>query len=513
MKHLTVLFIVSWLFTSGKHLQGQSIADFTITDINGNPHSLYSTLNSGKTVVLAFFSSQSHASKVYHNSLALKSLYQSHGPAPAGDERVEIFYIEGDPSTPPGCLNGSCSSGNYNWISGVSFPVFENSALATQLGVFSFPSIYIVCPDKKAKPIPALAANPLWEIARECPVLYGQYNIGIYDFDPGSPYEEICGTTTLKPTFRLVNVGTQPISEAVVTVRWNDSLNDTIHWVGQLNTFEEVELEAKPITTSNSGTMTLTALLSNQSDENLTNNTRTKEFATAKVFTDSTIRVRLRSDEYGFETYWDVRDKWGNILKKGGNPVVGPNGGGIIIDPNVNYPEALGSETVYSWFCTFSTNGCYSFTLADAFGDGFLCPDQNPECAYYRLFNYSNSLTPVLYGTEFHSYKRHIFGVEAPGLPSAASQAMDVEQVRKLYPNPTEQEVFVEFDVPSAQPVQIELYNAQGKLMQLIPGKEMNSGPQTVAISTETLPDGLYFILLSGRDFIRNGSFIRQKKY
>jgi hypothetical protein len=34
---------------------GSTAPDFTMTDINGNTHNLYSYLNSGKTVILDFF--------------------------------------------------------------------------------------------------------------------------------------------------------------------------------------------------------------------------------------------------------------------------------------------------------------------------------------------------------------------------------------------------------------------------------------------------------------------------
>lgn len=511
MKHNSALLITFLCLLLGATLKGQIAPDFSATAQNGNSYNLYNTLNAGKTVVLAFFSTQSDASKIYHNSNSLKSLYTSHGPGAQGDNKVEIFYVEGDPSTPTGCLSGTCGGGSMNWTAGISFPVIDDSSIAATYGVTTFPAVFIICADKKIQSVPALGANSLWAKAKECPVTYGWQNIGIYYFNPGSPYDEICGTTTLKPSFKIVNVGALPVTSAIIKLRWNDSQMDSIPWTGVLNTYEEIELEMKEVITSDPGTLSVSVSMPGINDANMTDNVRTKTFTQAKIFTDSIVKVKIRTDEYGFETYWDVKDRWGNIVKFGGNTHVGPSGGGVIIDQNNVSEAACEGQTTYGWNLHIPSSGCYSFNLVDAFGDGFLCTNQAEDCGYYQLFNSSNLFTALISGTEFQDYRRHLFGVDAEGLPSSTGEGqVTVTPVRKVFPNPAQSVIQIEFDNKIPQEVAMEIYSVGGQLLLAQPPRHLSAGVQTLSAPVEGWPDGLYRIIITGADGIQAGSFVKK---
>lgn len=510
MKHNSALLILLCLLL-GATLKGQIAPDFSATALNGNPYTLSNTLNSGKTVVLVFFSTQSDASKTYHNSHSLKSLYASHGPGAQGDNRVEIFYVEGDPATPSNCLSGTCGGDNMNWTSGITFPVFDNSGLAATYGVTTFPAVFIICADKKIQSVPALSANSLWAKAKECPVTYGWQNIGIYSFNPGTPYDEICGMTSLKPTFKVVNVGALPVTSALIKLSWNNSQMDSIQWSGVLNTYEEIELEMKEVITEGPGTLSVSVSMPGMNDDNMTDNVRTKIFTPAKIFTDSIIKVKIRTDEYGFETYWDVKDRWGNLVKFGGNTQVGPNGGGIIINQANVSEAACEGQTTYGWNLHIPSSGCYSFNLVDAFGDGFLCTTQEEDCGYYQIFNSSNLFDPILSGSTFQDYKRHLFGVDAEGLPSSTNDGqISVVPVRKIYPNPTQSAIQIEFDNKVAQEISLKVYSVSGQLLLAQQPRYLNSGIQTLTAQVEGWTDGLYRIIITGADGIQAGSFVKK---
>jgi hypothetical protein len=511
MKHTSALLITSLWLLFGATLKGQLAPDFTATALNGNSYNLYNTLNTGKTVILVFFSTQGESSKIYHESHSLKSLYTSHGPGAQGDNKVEIMYIEGDASTPTNCLSGTCGGVNMNWTSGISFPVFEDAGIAASFGVTTFPAVFIICPDKKVQSVPALGANSLWARARECPVTYGWQNVGIYYFNPGTPYDEICGTTTLKPSFKIVNVGALPVTNALIKLRWNGNSMDSIHWTGVLNTYEEAEMEMKEVITDDPGTISISVSLPGGNDENLTDNMRSKSFTAAKIFTDSIIKVKIRTDEYGFETYWDVKDRWGNIVKFGGNTNVGSNGGGVIIDQNNISEAACDGQTTYGWNLHITSSGCYSFNLVDAFGDGFLCTAQAEDCGYYQLFNSSNLFTPVVSGSEFQDYRRHLFGVNAPGLPSSTNDGqITVLPVRKVYPNPAQSAIHIEFENKTTQDVAMEIYSASGQLMLTQSPRQFSAGIQTLTAPVEGWSDGIYHIVISGTEGIQTGTFVKK---
>lgn len=508
MKHSSALLSIIWLFF-GATLKGQIAPDFSATALNGTSYNLYNTLNSGKTVILAFFSTQSDASRLYHDSHSLKSLYSSHGPGSQGDNKVEIFYVEGDPSTSNDCVYGTCSGNSFNWTSGITFPVFNSTNIANTFGVTTFPAVFIICPDKKIQSVPPLGANSLWAKAKECPVTYGWQNVGIYYFNPGSPYDEICGTTTLKPSCKIINVGALPVTEAIIRLKWNDDPRDTFYWHGVLNTYEEVELEMKEVVTNNPGTIAVSVSLPGINDDNMTDNTRSKTFTPAKIFTDSIIKVKIRTDEYGFETYWDVKDRWGNIIKYGGNTNVGPNGGGVIIDQSNVSEAACEGQTTYGWNLHIPSSGCYSFNLVDAFGDGFLCNTQEEDCGYYQIFNSSNLFNPLVSGSEFQDYRRHLFGVNAVGLPSSTNQ-IAIVPLRNVYPNPAQSIIHIEFDNKISQEVAMEIYASNGQLLLSQPPMQLSSGIQTLTAQVEGWPDGLYRVILTGADGIQAGNFVKK---
>lgn len=151
MKHLsfTLLFSFITFFTASAQLpNGTTAPDFTVTDLDGNVHNLYTYLNSGVSVVLEISATWCGPCWSYHNSGALSNFYNAYGPPGTGD--IMVIFVEGDPSTSLECLYGptGCTGGTTlgNWVAGTPFPIIHENgnAVATSYALAFYPTIYMI---------------------------------------------------------------------------------------------------------------------------------------------------------------------------------------------------------------------------------------------------------------------------------------------------------------------------------------------------------------------------------
>jgi hypothetical protein len=495
-------------------LMAQSATDFSAVDINGNNHNLFSTLDKGKIVILAFFSTDSKTSFSYHNGDYLANLYASHGPT--GDNQLEIFYIEGDPNTSDNCIAGAsnCVSPNntlQDWRAGISFPIISSPQIAQLFNVTSFPSIFYICPGRRITKVPPLTTTSLWARASECPLPAGDNNAGIYYFDAGLPYSEICGTTIIKPKFTVVNIGKNPINGLNVVIRLNDLLLGNIPISGTLQQLDEREIIANDIILQDTGTLRV-SLEPLPNETFLQDNIRSKKFTKAIKFTDRQIKVRIRTDNYGAETYWEIKDLSNNqIVAFYGNTCVGPSGGGVVPSIDCMSSTNYNSNSQSTISVDLPGNGCYSFNIVDAVGDGMIqCSNNNP-CGFYVYL--ANSTAPYqlapIRGSDFKEGIQYQFEIDAP---VATNEPTTIEtSTLRISPNPFDEHTIIQFEASTQQNIHFAVYSSTGQLMYEEDPQIIDSGFKTWQIDTNTWPSGVYFAVVRSHDNTSMQMFVKQK--
>jgi hypothetical protein len=154
MKRIYLIFSFVLALSSssfGQLVNGSVAPDFTVTDINGTTHNLYTYLNAGKTVYIDIFATWCNPCWNYHQSHALEDLWTMYGPSGTND--VVVIAIEGSPSTNTACITGpsGCNSSTWgNWTTGITYPIVHTDALNGTWNGGTYPTIYMVCPaDKK----------------------------------------------------------------------------------------------------------------------------------------------------------------------------------------------------------------------------------------------------------------------------------------------------------------------------------------------------------------------------
>lgn len=174
MKKFYLLVLFSWLLSyESKALMplpnGSTAPDWTMTDINGVSHHLYDYLNAGKTVFLDFSATWCGPCWNYHNSHALKDLYEQYGPG--GTNEVMVIFIEADGSTSRDCLYGlsTCVGGTQgNWVAGTPYPIIDDASQDGAYNITYFPTIYGICPGKKIYELGQVPTSQLYEFVGTC---------------------------------------------------------------------------------------------------------------------------------------------------------------------------------------------------------------------------------------------------------------------------------------------------------------------------------------------------------
>ncbi len=146
-----LLVIFQTNFSYSQLVDGSTAPDFTFTDISGNTQNLYSYLNAGKYVAIDISATWCHPCWLYHESGVLDSLYTLHDIR--GDQTWKILFIEGDGNTTIDQLNGIGTT-QGDWVTGTLFPIMNPAGVSlndflTNYNNSFFPTLYIVCPNKK----------------------------------------------------------------------------------------------------------------------------------------------------------------------------------------------------------------------------------------------------------------------------------------------------------------------------------------------------------------------------
>jgi len=471
---------------------GSVAPDFIATDLYGQKWCLYDLLAQGKTVILEVSATWCQPCWAYHNSHAMHNFYQAHGPN--GDGKAMVLFVEGDPKTNTNCLYGSagCNESTLgNWVAGTPFPIINSDTIAKAFQVKYFPTIFVICPNRKAYEVGQWSAADLWTQAQTCPVAAGNTNAGIFDFSAGTPLREVCDELKLQPKFTLINLGSQALTQATVALQWNNTTLQTTQWNGNLGLYGEASIAFDPHWINVSGTLEtrLTYVNYAPTDDEPANNTHEKHFTLAQNFKTQKVLLKLRTDQYGAETYWELRDETGKVLDFGGNLSVGPNGGGKFTGINGG-PGAYGNNMVIRDTLTLPSPGCYSIHFVDAYGDGMCCTYGN---GYYRLYNLDDPLTEIISGGMFRAYDDRGFGV---GIATSADEAIPPILNLNLYPNPAGEQIAVDFVLPQSARLSLSVVNALGRVVLFQPDQVAERGAHHRVLRTDALPDGLYWLCI-----------------
>lgn len=496
MNKAGAIFLFLWTVLQAASAQlpsGTTAPDFYEQDINGQVHHLYDLLDADKIVILEISATWCPPCWAYHQSHSLQNFYNEHGPS--GDNKAEVFWVEGDPGTNLACIYDQAACNGFsegNFADNTPYPILDKASIANAYQITYFPTLFIICPNRRAYEVDALSAPDLWEKAQVCPVAFGQNNAGIFAHDPGYDLPEICDAVNLNPSFMLTNLGSEPLTSASIFLKWNGNNIQTIEWQGNLPTYGEAPIQFDNLSIDEAGTLNtvIASINNNAGDDDFTNNYRNNSYSESQHFEKTQVVLKIRTDDYAKETYWELRDENGQVLEHGGNQLVGPNGGGgfplgVDIGPGAYSNNSLIRDTL-----DLPASGCYSIHFVDAYGDGMCCNYGN---GYYKLYNINSPTMPIISSGQFEAYDRHAFSAGSP--VSAAFEPQESFDI-SLFPNPASDLLNVEIESAEYERFRILVMNTFGQVVSERGETQAASGTG-IQISTAGLPQGLYYLSVS----------------
>ncbi|WP_139855797.1 T9SS type A sorting domain-containing protein [Aequorivita sinensis] len=267
--------------------------------------------------------------------------------------------------------------------------------------------------------------------------------------------------TELSANVVIKNLGADPITSLPITYTINGEAH-TFTWTGNLLSLRSETVSLPTVNYTLNSTNTLEVTIPNDDDNS--NNSQSTTFDQAAEGT-GTVNLEIRTDGYGSECRWNIKDSNGNIIDNGG-----PYPNNTTVNLTFNLDE-----------------DCYLFTGIDTWGDGgtrFTLTDSEGTQLFYAVGNWGAETTG-----QFGS--NGVLGTNDFSTENIA-----------LYPNPAS----TVLNLKNAENANIDVYDILGKLILT-----QNNIDVDAQINVANLQAGTYFIKISKDNSVTTKKFLVTK--
>lgn len=297
--------------------------------------------------------------------------------------------------------------------------------------------------------------------------------LNIYDI------QEYQCDSTITPKISVRNKGNNDIDSIEIEYKIDNNTAQTIRYTNKIirNQVEEITLPTKTLTSGlHQLDLRIRILPLSISDQDTTNNSSSLTFRTNRQPVQ--VNFKIKTDDYGDETYWRINDQNGNELFNGG-PFESRTGGSI-------ESQAL---------CLY--DNCFDLVIFDSYGDGFNGNGQFGNG--YVLITDGNGDT-LVFENNFTTAQKTINFCVSPFTSIGEVNFQNIEQ--RVFPNPVERGGLLSIVRKHRSPknYNYEIIDGSGRLRMKFNDKQVNLN--------EGITPGIYFLLTKDN----NGRQVKAQK-
>ncbi|MEM7037564.1 MAG: T9SS type A sorting domain-containing protein, partial [Bacteroidota bacterium] len=291
--------------------------------------------------------------------------------------------------------------------------------------------------------------------------------------------------TSFAPEVLVENLGSDDITSMTFMYNVNGGAPSSFNWTGNIpwGGAAAVMLPAisfTPIASGNMLNVDISSVNGGATDADLMNNSQDMTWDYEEDAGDYTFS--LTTDDYGYETYWEIVSSGGTVMASGGNSTLsnGPTGNAAAGDQGAYGNNMTITETV-----TLSTNECYTVRLYDDFGDGICCSWGNGS--YSLMDPYGNAM---IMGGQFADE-------DATSWHTSMSVAIDdrLDEELTIFPNPANTEFTIQLGEGFTSETSISVLQLDGKEVF----RTMTSA-NAMTVDVSELSAGIYMVKVQSEE-------------
>jgi len=536
---------------------GNLSADWTLTDINGVSHNLYTYLNAGKTVFIDISATWCAPCWSYHNTGAFESIWVNHGPAGglgvsgSTTDDCMVFFVEGDGATNSACLHGNsgCVDANHgntsqgDWTAGVDHPIIDPTTTTTPtVDAFNaiyhlgyFPTCVMICPDRSMTEVDQFTAAQLYAAKTACSA--AAVNVDAEMITTLANNTSLASCDSVTPTFRLGNIGIDTLTSATIAISVAGVTQKTINWTGNLGTYESTTITGFKVGSSVAGTHTITATISNPNgvaDPTSSNNSTTASFVVypavggayvSESFENAGIPSDFIITAGGSPTWEDAPTSGFNssasatlnfyAITSGQNDdmtlppmsFAGTTVATLSFDVAYAQYDASSADKLQvqvstncgaTWITKYNKAGTALKTVPP-FGTGQYLPAGPADWRHesVNLNTYAGMSNVLIRFKGISGYGNNLY-VDNINFSNSGLGISENEMVNNInvYPNPATNNANIDFNLTDANIVSLIMVNTLGQTVIKKDLGKMNAGIQNYSLDASSLNNGLYFLTI-----------------